>query len=634
MRKHDRMQRKYFIRQLRRHLLLITLPILLFGLTATLISRNQLEKELSVYAERAKNDLFNNVMEELNCFSAETALFSNHPSMDLPLYKLMNEQTMDYKDNVLKTVAATILGTATTMSNSVSSICLYYDNPYGNYLNSINGYTSLTSPSNADSGWFEVYRAMDPGIKKAVSVRYGKNYSFESVKRILTVCRRLEHPSGVMVLNLTCSALGQKLKANQIYLDTHTLVSDANGQILFGDTGWESFIFPSENALQNDPGRAIELPSGLVRHADNNGKSYITVSYRGKRYILFSTGIPEYNLLMTTLISEREVFATVQTMSWCFTIIIILSILLSISLSLAGTFNNFRQLQMLLDLFSHAEQGKELPVLPRNHAQNEYDQIFNNIIQTFITNNTLQFNLANAKIQQKDAQIAALQLQINPHFIFNTLQTVDMEIRKSGLPEENAASKLIYQLSDILKYSLENTFRKVTLRQEIEVCKTYASIQKFRYSNPFILYWDYSDALLPLQMNHLILQPLLENSLHHGIKELPRKGLIKVKILERKNRVHFYVIDNGIGISQEHLTEIRSRLKSTDFNQAIHIGLYNTNLRLILTYGPGASIDILSKNGMGTVVHFSIPKQPDDPAESGRWSAASPSCLPQRFEVG
>ena len=167
---------------------------------------------------------------------------------------------------------------------------------------------------------------------------------------------------------------------------------------------------------------------------------------------------------MISLLPTAEVFKTVHNMVLAFTLIILFSILLSISLSLSGTVNNFRQLRLLLELFSHAETGTELPVLLRSNARNEYDLIFNNIVSTFVSNHRLQLNLAQTQVRQKDAQLAVLQLQLNPHFIFNTLQTLDLEILKT-LPANSHADLLIHNLSDILKYSLENTSRQVRIRR-------------------------------------------------------------------------------------------------------------------------------------------------------------------------
>lgn len=136
MMKHSRMQKKYFLRQLIRHLLIITLPILLLGIVLTNYFRAQLQKEFAVYAERSKNNCLKSVDEILNTFSGQTAIFSTSPSLSLSISRLLNEQSLDYKNNVMKSIIPTIIGTAVNVSSYVDSIYIYYDNPYGNFFNS------------------------------------------------------------------------------------------------------------------------------------------------------------------------------------------------------------------------------------------------------------------------------------------------------------------------------------------------------------------------------------------------------------------------------------------------------------------------------------------------------------------
>ena len=141
MMKHSRMQKKYFLRQLIRHLLIITLPILLLGIVLTNYFRIQLQKELAVYAERSKNNCLKSVDEILDTFSEQTAIFSTSPSLSLSISRLLNEQSLDYKNNVMKSIIPTIIGTAVNVSSYVDSIYIYYDNPYGNFFNSSTAYS-------------------------------------------------------------------------------------------------------------------------------------------------------------------------------------------------------------------------------------------------------------------------------------------------------------------------------------------------------------------------------------------------------------------------------------------------------------------------------------------------------------
>lgn len=594
MMKHNRMQQKYFFRQLIRHLLLITLPILMLGILLTNHFRNQLQEELTAYAERSKNYMLTSVTDILNTFSEQMAIFSTSPSMAVSISRLLNEQSLDYKNNVMKSIIPTIIGTTVNLSDYVDSIYIYYDNPHGNFFSSTAGYTNITSAACQDSGWLSSYEQAEASHQQWVEIRSIRNYSFEQELETLSVFRRFDYLDGVMVMNLNLSEISKTLDVNQIYPGSYTLVALSDGNVLFGSSDYKIL-----EADYRDISEIIQSPS-------SGNKAYDHIEIDKVSYVYYSSTIPEYGLTMISLLPESEVFRTVNSMVMAFAIIIVFSILLSITLSLRGTIHNFRQLHQLLELFSCAEAGKALPSSFRSQTRNEYDLIFNNIISTFISNNRLRLDLAEAKVHQKDAQLAVLQLQLNPHFIFNTLQTVDLEILKSQ-PPGNTSSFLIHNLSDILKYSLENTSRLVPLKEEIAVCKKYAEIQKLRYTNPFLLYWEYEEEVLEIPIIHLVLQPLLENSLHHAIKELPRQGLIKIKLFIQNKRLHFYVVDNGLGISKDRLAKINSRLKRQNLTQNSHIGLYNTNMRLVLTYGPEAAVCVNSKDGQGTVVHFSIP---------------------------
>lgn len=590
--KRKHMQQKYFLRRLVHHLVIITLPLLILGISLTMYYRRQLRGELSVYAERSKNYILNSITDVLNTFSAETALFSTTPSIASSLYRLLNEQSLNYKNNVYRALIPTIINSTSNISNYVDSIYIYYDNPYGNFFSSYGGYTSITAPNCIDTQWLNIYQDTSSDTSSWIMSRHVRQYSFESGKETISVFRRFDYLKGVMVLNLNLEELSRLLSSNQIYQGACTLIADSDKQILFGSPNWEQLITDSQ------------LPVQVLHQFFDDTVSYDTAIIDNTGYVYYSSPIEDYDLIMVSLLPMTEVFRPVNHMVFAFSLITLFSIILSISLSLRETLHNFRQLNHLLELFSNTESNQKLPTRFREDARNEYDLIFNNIIETFVTNNMLKLNLAQAKIQQKDAQLTALQLQLNPHFIFNTLQTLDMEILRRK-PDISCSRLLIHNLSDILKYSLENSSHQVTIRDEIQICKSYAEIQKLRYQNPFILYWDYDEEVLEMPIIHLILQPLLENSLQHGIKERPGNGLVKIKIFKRENSIRISIIDNGVGISRSKLDEIKRQLQRRDLTHVDqHIGLFNTNLRLILTYGSGASLHIYSKEGWGTIVQF------------------------------
>lgn len=597
MKRQRKMQRKYFLRKLRIYLLCITLPIFLIEASLVLYFRHQMQTELSVYAKQSRNYVLYNVTSILNIFSEQTQLFSSIPSLSFAISKLQNEETLDYKSSIYKSLIFSSLSTSSNLSEFVDTIYVYFNNPYGNYFSSTKEYANINFSDSMDKEWMEIYQDAPSDLMQWVTFRQVRYFSFEQEKPTVSVFRRLYPNKGVMVINLNTDRLAEMLSYSQIYDGAYTLIADNDGKVLFG----------------SDHSELLDTVSLNIAELDNSDSltSFDTVTVQKVDYIYFTSTISEYGLKMITLIPSISVLKTLNSMLFAFSIMFFLSILLSICLSGLITRSNFKQLQNLLALFHRADSGEILETQVRNTSKNEYDIIFNNIIQTFVSNSVLKLNLAHAEMKRKDAQLVALQLQINPHFIFNTLQTIDMEVLRSQ-PESKHASQLIHNLSDILKYSLENTLKTVRIKDEIAICKIYAEIQKFHYTNPFILYWDYDDEILDEQMIHLILQPLLENSLHHGIKELPGKGLVKIKIFRKNGLVHIHIIDNGIGMDKKRLEEVRQGLKEQNPNRTSHIGIYNTNLRLILTYGDDSALRINSKKGLGTSVSFSYraPKSP------------------------
>ena len=175
----------------------------------------------------------------------------------------------------------------------------------------------------------------------------------------------------------------------------------------------------------------------------------------------------------------------------------------------------------------------------------------------------------------------------------------------SGKPSN--VSRMIENLSDILFYALGNPEKMVTLEAEIKNCISYLEIQSERYPDKFEVFWDYDESILETQVPKLILQPLIENSIYHGIKEKTGRCAMKIRISPYKERIKIVVMDNGIGMSLEKLTEIRARLSQrTDSSE--HIGLLNTYKRLALVYNENFKMRIRSKYQTGTIIWIDLPR--------------------------
>jgi two-component system sensor histidine kinase YesM len=285
-------------------------------------------------------------------------------------------------------------------------------------------------------------------------------------------------------------------------------------------------------------------------------------------------------------------------------LLLALSLILAVIPAYYLTRRNHSNINRIISIIDSAENQRPLPPLP-DVVKDEYSYIIHNIMNTFIERSYLKLQLSERKYRLQAAELLALQSQINPHFLHNTLETIYWEIlRISGKP--TIAHRMIENLSDIMKYSLNSKDNFVTLKEEIENTNSYIEIQKYRYEDKFDVYWDYLPLVNNYKIKKLIFQPLVENSIYHGIIKKDTRCYIKIKIIKSGSHLRIFVADNGYGISLEKLEEIKQKLESSE-DYFDHIGLFNTNKRLKLIYGEQYGIRIRSLPGKGTVVFLYIP---------------------------
>ena len=202
-------------------------------------------------------------------------------------------------------------------------------------------------------------------------------------------------------------------------------------------------------------------------------------------------------------------------------------------------------------------------------------------------------------------------LMVNPHFLFNTLQTLQFQVQ-SGASSEESVTILEY-LSDILKYALADATETISLREELLYLKKYVAIQKFRFGEKFIIYYEVDEELMDLRVFRLMLQPLVENSILHGVRYKEDRGYIKVQIFCRGGKVYFRVVDSGVGMDKAETKRLRDSMKEINVH---HIGLANVNSRLKLHFGDESGIRIRSKKGMGCVMEFCLPESAVRPEQT------------------
>lgn len=228
---------------------------------------------------------------------------------------------------------------------------------------------------------------------------------------------------------------------------------------------------------------------------------------------------------------------------------------------------------------------------------------------------TLVENTRLEQINLRKTELKLLQAQINPHFLYNTLDTI---IWLSEAGEKKQVIDMVTSLSDFFRTTLSQGRDFVTIREEELHIRSYLEIQKFRYADILDYEIDFPKELEGYTTLKLTLQPLVENALYHGIKYKRTRGLIRVTAEKTADRnILFTVTDDGIGMTEEELDKLRKLIRGeaplsapreeTPGDQGHGIGLRNVNERIRLNYGDGYGITVESVYGEGTVMKVLIP---------------------------
>lgn len=205
------------------------------------------------------------------------------------------------------------------------------------------------------------------------------------------------------------------------------------------------------------------------------------------------------------------------------------------------------------------------------------------------------------EVNLRKTELKALQAQINPHFLYNTLDSIAWMCEQG---RNTDAVKMVHALARLFRISISRGHELIPIGKEIEHAESYLQIQKYRYKNQFTYEFDVDPACLNYYCNKITLQPIIENAINHGLDLLVEEGRIDVRVREEGEDIVFYVQDNGVGMSHEQLRSIMER-SPTD---RTGIGIKNVDDRLKIYFGKYYGLRITSEPDIGTCVEIRMPK--------------------------
>lgn len=574
------MKRKFFLKRFAVYFFAFFIPTFLLFVIAMVVFGRNAEQRLISQEQKVLESTDTNLSLVVNNIAMQNDLFTKNPYMGVALKNILKKSDyISYGDTIYLRSTKAMLRSVQEVYDYVSNINIYL-NGYDRYYSSENGIQTI----NGDEYWLKECQEMEPETETLIMHHEYEEY--RNTKRELTVYQRMLLMDGFVIMRIDLQAYENILRQ---------AVGDTEMTILFVNSEQDLVI-----AYQDTVNIDSENLNRITQKEETS--NWITINHQ--RYLIQKIYDEQCNLELIALLPQVAIFKELSSIYPIYFIVFALNTMIVIALAYITTKRNFSHLDDMIQIFSNAEKEIYLPVETTSPARDEYDILMKNIIYLFLQKVRLDKELETKKEEERIAEITALQAQINPHFLFNTLQSIQFEIRqKEG--NDSKIAEITEELSDILKYALGDPKQQVSLSEEIQYLKRYVNIQKMRFGDKFILYYEIEENLKEHHVFRLLLQPIVENSILHGVR-YREHGYIKIKIYQSKQiqKIIVAVIDSGIGMTKE---ELMAQRKTISRNNPNHVGLANVNCRLKLYYGEEAQLHIYSKKDMGTVVKFYLP---------------------------
>ncbi|WP_276354494.1 sensor histidine kinase [Cohnella caldifontis] len=413
---------------------------------------------------------------------------------------------------------------------------------------------------------------------------------------ITTLTRKIYSPGGNVLATLVLGTKEFALADTFSYIDLgpngFVFIMDKEGKVV-SHLSKSKLTKPAEYSFVP---RIVHSNEGDPRMfpADLDGEKFMVTYAKSTATGWFVVSAIPYSYLMERIAAVGQ-FAIRLDVS-LFVLATLIALLISYSIS--------KPVQRLAAAMK-AVEGGDLKVFVDLRSTNEIGILGNSFNRMIKRINLLIDRVYEAEILQKEAEIKALQSQINPHFLYNTLAVIDSI---AAVKQEQEISSITQMLADIFRYSTGGN-EHATVDEELSHLQRYLNIQKYRYGDDLRWQFIVDPDVRDCRIVKLLLQPIVENSVIHGIR---KAGMIKVIVLPSGNHLTVTVEDNGSGMTEDELNglllrlEKASRLESKE-ESGRHIGLVNVNRRIKSFYGDRYGMTIVSSEGLGTKVSLTLP---------------------------
>lgn len=353
-------------------------------------------------------------------------------------------------------------------------------------------------------------------------------------------------------------------------------------------------------------------PQGKIVYS-NTGQNTLPVRESGKNQLVKRREMQEIGYLqgweIVGFFQEKRLFTDLANLANYFLTIALISLLIASFLIYIITQSFNKRLNILTNHMAKVSQ-EEFALIEQKQGSDEvgllikeFNQMTRKIKRLIRDVYQAEIQQKNLEVEQKQARLNALGKQINPHFLFNALNTIRM---KSLIKKESETADIINSLAQILRRVLNWEGDQITIRRELEFVQLFLKIQKYRFEHRLEYEITVDDQLLDFTIPKMSLQVFVENACVHGIEEKEGLGKIRVVLKLLDEKINIEISDNGVGIAEDKYREIMNSINQQRYEHK-HVGIINVIKRLQLYYEDDFEFLIDSKDGVGTTVIVKIP---------------------------
>lgn len=476
--------------------------------------------------------------------------------------------------------------------DNLKSVAVY--NNYGSLMAAEPVASQKEDPNVTRQGWFQ--KAMDekenmhfstPHIQNLFNDSKFRYYWVISLSRAIEITDRGVSQTGVLLVDMDYSGISRMMKQiNTSNNGQYFYLCDSNGEIIYHPRQ----IQISDGICKENSIETANYKDGVYEEKFGGERRKIvvnTISYTGWRLV----GVIPYRAFTSGMVD----------VSYFVGILMILMVMMLVIINRVVSAKISRPILRLNESVKEYEAGEKPEIYIGGSL--EIRHLGNSIQNSYEKIDSLMKEIVKEQDERRKSEMDALQSQINPHFLYNALESLTWMVEAERNDE---AVFMISQLARLFRISLSKGRTVITIKDEIQHAQSYMNIQQIRYKNKFSVDFQVDPSLYDYCTVKLILQPILENAINYGVREMDDCGEIIVKGKKEKGNIILSVEDNGLGMTQEEVEFVL-----TDSNR-IHkhgsgVGLVNINSRIKILFGKEYGLIVESEPDEGTRVSICIP---------------------------